>query len=374
MNVLSLFDGMSCGQVALSRLGVKPEKYFASEIDKYAIQVTQKNFPETVQLGDVQQIDVSKLPKIDLLIGGSPCQGFSVAGKGLNFEDLRSKLFFDFVRIKNELQELNPDLFFLLENVKMKTEWVDIISQHLGVKPISINSSLVSAQNRVRLYWTNIPNVTQPEDKGIFTKDILEENVSSKYEITPKNYEYIKAKNREAKKHVGVDLDKAICLTARSADSWNQNYVTIDRKGNLKKNQTKAAYLQVGGHGAGNHSDMDLIAEKKRFLIPIPKENDSREIIQINESTESNGRQPFQQNRVYHAEGLSPQVSTTEQMNVFVYDKIRRYTPVECERLQTLPDNYTDGVSDTQRYRMLGNGWTVDVIVHILGNLPSSII
>lgn len=169
INVLSLFDGISCGQIALERAGIEVENYFASEIDKYAIQVTQNNYPNTKQLGSVINIKAKDLPKIDLLIGGSPCQGFSFAGKQLNFDDPRSKLFFEFVRLKNDV---NPT-YWLLENNKMKKEYQDIISNYLGVEPIKINSSLVSAQNRERLYWTNIPNVTQPKDKKIMLSDIV---------------------------------------------------------------------------------------------------------------------------------------------------------------------------------------------------------
>ncbi len=171
MNILSLFDGMSCGQIALNKLGIKYNNYFASEIDKYAMQVTMANYPNTKQLGDVNNVTADKLPKIDLLIGGSPCQGFSLAGSGLNFEDDPTKLFFEYVRLKNELQPK----YFLLENVKMKQEWQDIISDLLGVKPILINSSLVSAQNRERLYWTNLPIDGLPTDKGILLKDIIED-------------------------------------------------------------------------------------------------------------------------------------------------------------------------------------------------------
>jgi DNA-cytosine methyltransferase len=148
MNVLSCFDGMSCAQIALERLGIKVDNYFVSEIDEYAIKVTQDNYPNTIQLGDITKIDTSKLPKIDLLIGGSPCQSFSLNGKKLNFNDPRGKLFFDFERI---LKEVKPK-YFLMENVKMKKEWEDVISEHLGVSPIELNSSLVSAQNRKRMY------------------------------------------------------------------------------------------------------------------------------------------------------------------------------------------------------------------------------
>jgi len=176
MNILSLFDGMSCGQIALNKCGIKYDNYFASEIDKNAINITMKNYPNTIQLGDVTKINVENLPKIDLLIAGSPCQGFSFAGKQLNFEDPRSKLFFEFVKLKNELKPT----YFLLENVVMKKEYQDVITEHLGVEPIFINSELVSAQNRKRLYWTNIPNITLPEDKGINLKDILEDGITDK--------------------------------------------------------------------------------------------------------------------------------------------------------------------------------------------------
>ena len=172
MKVLSLFDGISCGRVALERAGVPVEVYYASEIDKYAMQVSAKNYPDIIQIGDCTQVDFSEyIGKVDLIIGGSPCQGFSFAGKQLNFADPRSKLFFEFVRA---LREIKPK-YFLLENVKMKKEFQDVISEQLGVQPIEINSALVSAQNRKRLYWTNIPNVTVPQDKGILLKDIVHE-------------------------------------------------------------------------------------------------------------------------------------------------------------------------------------------------------
>lgn len=170
MNVLSLFDGMSCGRIALERIGIKVDNYYSSEIEPNAIKVTQRNYPDTVQLGDVTKWREWELPKIDLLIGGSPCQGFSFAGKQLNFDDPRSKLFFEYVDV---LESVKPK-YFLLENVRMKQEYQDIISEYLGVKPIKINSSLVSAQNRIRYYWTNIPGVEQPEDEGILLKDVIE--------------------------------------------------------------------------------------------------------------------------------------------------------------------------------------------------------
>ncbi len=183
MNVLSLFDGMSCGQLALKKLDIHVDNYFASEIDKYAMQVTKANFPNTKHIGDVTKVKGSDLPQIDLLIGGSPCQGFSFAGKQLNFEDPRSKLFFEFVRL---IEECKP-VYFFLENVKMKKEYEAVITQHLGVDPIEINSALVSAQNRPRIYWTNIPNIEQPKDRGItygsiadFKGDILSQRAEER--------------------------------------------------------------------------------------------------------------------------------------------------------------------------------------------------
>lgn len=188
LKVLSLFDGMSCGQLALQRAGFEVEEYYASEIDKYAIQVTQQNFPNTVQLGDVTKVDSLDVSEIDLLIGGSPCQGFSFAGKGLNFEDPRSKLFFEFVRL---FKELKPK-YFLLENVKMKKESEAVITELLGVEPVEINSALVSAQNRRRLYWTNIPNVTQPEDKALFFGSVKESDAAKKFYYSDKGLNWIK--------------------------------------------------------------------------------------------------------------------------------------------------------------------------------------
>jgi DNA (cytosine-5)-methyltransferase 3A len=222
INVLSLFDGMSCGQIALDRAGIKVNNYFASEIDKYAIQVAKHNYPNTKHIGSVVDVKGSDLPKIDLLIGGSPCQGFSFAGKQLNFDDPRSKLFFEFVRLKNEC---NPT-YFLLENVKMKKEYQDIITEHLGVEPIEINSNLLSAQNRKRLYWTNIPNISMPKDKGILLKDIVHENESLNT-ILNGNYAEWFAKNAEfqlSKKYCSLSPDKAITMTARQYASWNGNY------------------------------------------------------------------------------------------------------------------------------------------------------
>ena len=279
MNVLSLFDGMSCGQIALERANIKTDNYFASEIDKYAIKITQKNYPNTIQLGDVTKWREWDLPKIDMIIGGSPCQGFSNAGQGLNFEDPRSKLFFEFVDI---LKFYKPK-YFLLENVRMKKEWKDIISDYLNVDPIMINSSLVSAQNRKRFYWTNIEKVEQPSDKNIYWKDIQEINANNVFYYTEQSLQFLNNKKR-AKKYF--------------------RYRITDK---IKMQMLEASHYK----GYSNQ-------------------------------------------RCFGIEDIKGD---------------RYISPIECERLQTVPDNYTEGVSKMQRYKMLGNGWTVDIIAHIFSYL-----
>ena len=268
MKVLSLFDGMSAGRIALERAGIEVEEYYASEIDKYASTISKKNWPDIIPIGDVTQVSYkdgvlhtqfgSYETDIDMVIGGSPCQSFSVAGNQEGFEG-KSGLFYEWVRI---LREVNPK-YFLLENVCMKKEWENEITQEVGVAPIMINSALVSAQNRKRLYWTNIEGITQPQDRGILLRDILENFIFDKepYYIVfnsnrPKNYK----------------SDKSMCLVTSGGS------------------KTK-------GVGISDDSGM-----------------------------------------------------------------WRKLTPIECERLQTLPDNYTEGVSNSQRYKMIGNGWTVDII------------
>ena len=301
MNVLSLFDGMSCGQIAFNKLGIKIDNYFACEIDKYAIKVTQDNFPNTIQLGDVTKVDFKSLPKIDLLIGGSPCQGFSFAGKQLNFNDPRSALFFEYVRA---LKETNPK-YFLLENVRMKQEYQDVISDHLKVAPIMINSSLLSAQNRVRLYWTNL-EVIQPEDKEVVLSDIIEQGL--------------------------VDRDKSYCIDA--------NYF----KG----------------------TNLEQYLSKKRRQIVFEKTNVPRRLGAMSRSMGS---------RVYHESGKSICLSALgggwgAKTGLYHDDYcIRKLTVLECKRLQTVPEDYKMNVSNSQAYKMLGNGWTVDVICHILKNI-----
>lgn len=301
MNVLSLFDGMSCGQIALRKAGIDYDNYFASEIDKYAMQVTKDNFPNTVHLGDVTKIDFKSFSNIDLLIGGSPCQGFSFAGKQLNFNDPRSALFFEFVRA---LKETSPK-YFLLENVVMKQEYQDVISEQLGVKPVFINSSMFSAQTRKRLYWTNIP-ILPFEDKGIVLADIIE--------------------------HGLVDRDKSYCILANYFKGTNlENYLN-----------------------------------KKRFQVVFEK---SDKPIRLGAVSKSMGT------RVYHESGKSVCLSALgggwgAKTGLYHDDYcIRKLTVLECKRLQTVPEDYKMEVSNTQAYKMLGNGWTVDVIAHIFDGI-----
>jgi len=215
MNVLSLFDGMSCGQIALNKLGIKYDNYFASEIDKYAIQVTQKNYPNTKQIGSITDVKGEYLPKIDLLFGGSPCQSFSNAGNNKGF-DGQSGLFWEFVRL---LKETKPK-YFMLENVKMKKEWEKVITDALGVEPILINSSLVSAAHRKRLYWTNIPNIEQPKDKGIFIEDIVCSEESIDFNL------WLKAKNTW---QLLNKINFKDCPKISAIDVYNKKYKT-DRK------------------------------------------------------------------------------------------------------------------------------------------------
>lgn len=282
MNVLSLFDGISCAQIALERLEIKCDNYFASEINEKAIMVTQQNYPNTTQLGCITQINGSEMPKINLLIGGSPCQGFSCAGKGLNFEDPRSKLFFEFVRLKNECE---PS-YFLLENVYMKEEWRDIISKYIGVEPIEINSNLVSAQNRRRLYWTNIIVDMNLEDKGLVIRDIIEDQPDKYFNWIPD----WRTVNR-------IFRSNSICWDWLSPIRTGQNLT--------------AYYLDKKSSSLGT-SGLHILCDNKR---------------------------------------------------------IRWMTPIEYERLQTIPDNYTSSLSNAQRCKCLGNSFTVDIIVHLLKNL-----
>ena len=279
MKVLSLFDGISCGMVAHERAGIPVDRYVAYEIEESAITISKKNYPQIEHCGDVITADYTKYEGFDIVIGGSPCQDISNLnsfGKGLEGE--KSGLFYHFLRA---IKEAKPR-YFLLENVVGRKKATDEISKLLGVEPIMIDSSLLSGARRRRLYWTNIPNITQPQDKGIILKDVLQSFEEAKdYVLKDGRLKWLlsdSGRKSIEKRFTSLDPIKAQCLTARSEASWNCNYIT--------------------------------------------------------------------QNNV-----------------------IRKLTPIEYERLQTLPDGYTDGVSDADRYKALGNGWTVDVIAHILSFL-----
>ena len=504
MKVLSLFDGMSCGQIALSKLGIKVDKYYASEIDKYAIQITQKNFPDTIQLGDVCQLDPKDFMDVDLIQAGSPCQGFSFAGAQLAFDDPRSALFFEFIRL---LKEIGPK-YFLLENVRMKKEFLEVITDQVSscytaddvddeyvdmfgnvrFEPHFINSSLLSAQSRKRYYWTNIPNIKQPKDKGIVLRDILETEPKSITKMSDKFVkrngdkncmidqnrekahnlsaeEYVKngrqgnylacddegkpvykpvKKTERNRKHLRQPNEKSLCMTATMYKGAGNNGMTLVPQ---KPKQVGIA-VDVNGHdilkrvyspegksptintmGGGNREpkvvtggamrarsknkdgkhvewketkpqqmlelrkdeksnsistvskDSLAVFSKKRVdkfketmrqdpLTKYIQEKDvkSEGIVQLNDPSHSSGR-------VYSPKGKSPTLMAGESGGGKEPCKInddlvwRKLTPLECERLQTVPDNYTEGVSNTQRYRMLGNGWTCDVIAHIYKNM-----
>jgi DNA (cytosine-5)-methyltransferase 3A len=395
MNVLSLFDGMSCGQQALERQGIKVDNYYASEIDKYAISITQKNYPGTIQLGSVVNVDINNLEKIDLLIGGSPCQSFSFAGKrkGMstkdeieiltldqylelkeqNFEfEGQSYLFWEYMRILTDIRKTNPDVKFLLENVMMGEKWEKVLSKAIGVNPIEINSALVSAQNRRRLYWTNIgikPSglfgdlesvIVQPKNQGILLKDILESEVDEKYFLKENSFIFDRIKNNHA-------------FTPRIPNANEKsNCIKIGGSGvdDLIVHNTMPRSSTTGKGGTGHLSRND----GKTYCLDTGNTNavELREVRQLNRNNESNNNtQPFQQNRVYDINGISPalQAQLTTGSTMLNTPRIRRLTPTECERLQTVKDGYTEVVSDTQRYRMLGNGWTVEVIKHIFSYL-----
>jgi len=344
MKVLSLFDGMSGGQQALNRLGVKVDKYYASEVDKFAIKVTQDNFPNTIQVGSVTELKGEKFKNIDLLIAGSPCQGFSVAGKmkgmstkeGLEITTLKqykklkkkgfefdgqSYLFWEFVRILNKVKPK----YFILENVRVQKKWKDTFNEALwGIEPVMINSALVSAQNRVRYYWVGERQedgsykrveVGQPEDKGIMLKDILVDDAESEFYLSEKATRYITDAVRLKKKLTTINGDTASCLMAQYSQSLNGTFLCVDCNGRVDDRKTGTLTQRYG------------------------------------KGTETYGSNPF----IYGGGGM-----------IHEHHAYRKLTPLECERLQTVDDNYTGCVSNSQRYKMLGNGFTIEVIVHIL--------
>ena len=420
INVLSLFDGMSCGQQALERAGFKVDKYFASEIDKYAIQVTMANYPNTIQLGSVVNVDGYSLPKIDLLIGGSPCQSFSFAGKrkgmatkceteiltlehylelkeqGFEFEG-QSYLFWEYMRLLNECKPT----YFLLENVEMGEKWEKVLSKAIGVNGIHINSSLVSAQSRKRIYWTNIglkPSglfgdltsiIKQPKDKGILLKDILESEVDEKYFLSEKLIAgFEKHKERHNEKGTGFGYvpknkdDKGNSLRANSSLCPTDNMVIVHNTNAIEiKLTSKDKRLQkivdnnifIDGDVAHLDTYNQTIDKNKSPALKLP--HNDRFIIAPTESInvveikcgQLGYDKPFEENNKAQAllqrdyKGMNNYGINVASFN----SRIRKLTPLEYERLQTVADKYTNHVSDSQRYKMLGNGWTIDVISHI---------
>ena len=516
MKVLSLFDGMSCGRIALDQLGIPVEKYYASEIDKYAIQVSQANYPDIEQVGDICNLDPKDYKDIDLILAGSPCQGFSFAGKQLAFDDPRSALFFEFIRL---LKEIKPK-YFLLENVRMKKEFLQVISEQVsecypeipfGIEPIFINSSLVSAQSRQRYYWTNIPGIKQPEDKGIVLRDILEDNfdsdrdksycIDANYSKTgakPHHYkdkyrrqlvnkpikvgmnvEEVKVRKhevnisglqhllREMKKESGKtnkQIAEETNMPVTKAEHWFRTDSSFAIPGDniwLKLKEVLGIKTDVFDKEVMEFVYRDGVYETKQRVYsedgksPTITASNTEQYIettpkQVGVAVDINGHDILK--RVYSPDGKAPTVNTCQGGNrepkvvtggAFrgrAYDKDgkrkdrdgssvanqttqmlelrkddksnaittvnkdslvvspireksktvrsggrgsydrhewdsvdelhwRKLTPLECERLQTVPDNYTNHVSNTQRYKMLGNGWTVAVIKHIFENM-----
>ena len=430
MKVLSLFDGMACGRIALDQLGIPVEKYYASEIDKYAIQVAQANYPDIIQVGDVSNLDPKDYMDVNLIQGGSPCQGFSMAGKQLAFDDPRSALFFEFIRL---LKAIKPK-YFLLENVRMKKEFLDVITQQVSecyeaddvapefkdmlgnvtIKPHFINSSLLSAQSRQRYYWTNIPGIKQPEDRGIVLRDILETEPDN---FTTMSDKFVK-RNGDRNCMIDQNKEKAHNLSAMEyvKNGRQGNYLACDDEGKpvhkpVKKTERNRRHLRQLDEkslcmtatmykGAGNKG-MALVPNKPKQVGKVKNGGQGNRVYsqdgksstlsaqsggtagngntlvetkpkQVGTAVDIKGHDQIK--RVYSPDGKSPTVTTcggghrepkVAQENL----TWRKLTPLECERLQTVPDNYTNHVSNTQRYKMLGNGWTIEVIKHIFKNM-----
>jgi DNA-cytosine methyltransferase len=426
MRVLSLFDGMGCLGIALKDMGYKFQ-YYTSEIDKHAIAQSKLNFPDSIQLGDVTKwrewdLDWSS---IDIIGAGSPCQGFSFAGKQLAFDDPRSALFFVFVEILEHCKKANPNVKFLLENVKMNKEHELVITRYVNVAPIEINAALVSAQNRVRLFWTNIANepygffgdmkctIPQPKDRGILLKNILDSEVDDKYYLSEKMIATIN--KHGAVNHLNNVKSQCLLAGYHKMGGRDQQYITASRGRNPENPKSRESGLPT------EQQLEPRLDGKTNCLTSVQKDN---LVIQLNPSKESGGKQPYQQNRVYDINGKNPalcsgqeqwggnailipeatkkgytEVNPGECFDLTMPDsetrrgrlmedksncltatkfdfmqytqdlKIRRLTPTECARLQSIPEWYKWNCSDTQAYRMLGNGWNVQVIKHILSYL-----
>ena len=388
INVLSCFDGCSGGQLALQKAGIDVGTYYASEIDKYAIEVTQANFPNTIQLGDITKVGFNRFNHhVDLMMGGSPCQGFSFAGKQLNFDDPRSKLFFDFIRIRDEL----TPKYVLLENVRMAKESQDIISKYMGCEPTKINSADVSPQSRNRLYWfvmydwdlgKYVPiHIPQPTKKNVVIRDILED---LPFGEIPQYLANSWGGVPRGDKVKSVDDAKANCLTA---SMYKGQIPTFIKKPN--PSASKDGLIRVGTANLRGHDSIKRVysADGKSPTLTTMQGGHREPKISmgrvVNRRLDENGVRkdnqmdlPFTPKVEVREDDVSNCLTTVEKDNVVVNrDEYlwRKLTPLECERLQTMPDNYTNHVSKTQRYKMIGNGWTIDVMALILssGNINS---
>ena len=440
-NVFSAFDGLSGAQVALNQAGIKYGTYYASEVDEYAIQIAQKNYPKTVQLGDIRHIKGKDLGNIHLMIGGSPCTGFSFAGKRLNFDDPQSRLFFEFVRL---LKEIKPR-YFLLENVRMAIKHKKIITEHMGVEPIALDSALLSAQRRLRLYWTNIPGVKQPQDQGLVLKDILESDATEPMysniyggfqekkprehynksvtirpakggghipSVTKKIYTRIEKQKVKVRKH-SIDTNKLVeflrehraVSTAKIAEhcevpltmaehwfrqdssfsippaevwsklkeilgittaEWDKRITEFEERDGVYEmseriTQTHGKNPTLKASAPNKIEDKYYLSGKMVDYIMADKYNNKGEIDPVKARALTKSYHKMQRANI--ATYVSGDNAPFDKSN------IRRLLPVEAERLQTLPDNYTQGVSDTQRYRMIGNGFTTLVVSFILAHM-----
>ena len=450
MVVLSLFDGMSCGYMAFKEANILIDKYYASEVDKYAIQQTKHNFPEVIHIGDVRNVDVTKLEPIDILIGGSPCTQFSFAGKrkgmstsceqeilkleqylelkeeGFEFEG-QSYLFWEYMRILKDIQKYNPNVLFLLENVEMNKKWERVLSEAIGIFGEHLNSNLVSAQNRARIYWTNIrvrkeglfdelySDIPPPEDRRILLKDVLETEVDEKYYLSDK---LISGLLKSSPGYEGRfvphtdETSKSNCLTARYYKMGRTDpYVECVA---MRGRETTCLTPKRTEYGKEIRKEYErgLIKEQRKNIQQLEPRQDGKTntltsvqkdnlVMQINPSLESGGKQPYQQNRIYDTEGISPALCANKADLLIQMDKsntitpdgylstgkrnrdengksvltsmnerrIRRLTVRECSRLQTIPEDYVWVVSDSQAYKMIGNGWTVSMIAHIFKHI-----
>lgn len=403
MKVLSLFDGISAGKLALERANINVDVYYRSEIDKYANTIAKKNYPDSIDLGDVTNwrtwdIDWSG---IDLLIGGSPCQGFSFAGKQLAFDDPRSKLFFVYVDILNHIKSVNPTVKFMLENVRMKKEFLGVITENLCVEPVLINSALVSAQNRQRYYWANW-KIRQPKDRGILLKDIIDTGevdreksycIDASYHKGGNPEQYFNKSRRQLVFKVGdikgggqgnrvYHIDgKSPCLSSQSGGTAGAGAHLITggaiRGRYIKDGKRQDHKIKTAGL---TEQRLEIRSdEKTNTLTTVQKDN---LLIMVGMASDIKGHDSNR--RVYNINGKSPTLLASsgghkepkiteaqdgESQELLSGVHYRKLTTIECERLQTFPDNYTDGVSNTQRYKMLGNSWTVDVIAHLFKEL-----